>query len=302
VLGFLKIPLGIGTVFVLYFSLNASILYCLDIFIEHYSTEENTGNIRGVYLAAVNSAWVISPLIAGVLISRFGYDIVYMIAAILFVPAGIAVYTSQKKFHDALYEKESFIHAIRLAFKNPPVRRILFLSFLLHFFFVWMVIYLPILLTKTMGIPWNKTGILFTAMLLPFIIFQYPAGVLADKRLGEKELLIFGFLVAGIATLVFAIHRVSFSFIQIAIVLFLTRVGASIIEIMCDTYFFKQITEKDSTLVSLYRSMMPFSYVIGPVLGSLYLLGGGSITGIFVILGVMMLTAVPYTLLLKDTK
>jgi MFS family permease len=153
-----------------------------------------------------------------------------------------------------------------------------------------------------MGIPWNKTGILFTAMLLPFIIFQYPAGVLADKRLGEKELLIFGFLVAGIATLVFAIHRVSFSFIQIAIVLFLTRVGASIIEIMCDTYFFKQITEKDSTLVSLYRSMMPFSYVIGPVLGSLYLLGGGSITGIFVILGVMMLTAVPYTLLLKDTK
>lgn len=302
VLGFLKIPLGIGAAFVLYFSLNASILYCLDIFIEHYSTEENTGNIRGIYLAAVNSAWVISPLIAGLLISRFGYDIVYIIAAILFIPAGVAVYTSQKKFHDAVYEKESFVHAIRLAFKNPPVRRILFLSFLLHFFFVWMVIYLPILLTKTMGIPWDKTGILFTAMLLPFIIFQYPAGVLADKRLGEKELLIFGFLVAGLATLIFALHGDTFSFLQIAIVLFLTRVGASIIEIMCDTYFFKQIQEKDSTLVSLYRSMMPFGYVIGPTLGSLYLLKGGSITGIFIILGVMMLTAIPYTLLLKDTK
>lgn len=301
-LGILHVPLGIVIAFVIYFSLNASILYCLDIFIEHYSTVENTGNIRGVYLAAVNSAWVISPLIAGLLINRFGQEIVYIIAAIMFVPAAIAIRTSQKKYHDALYEKKSFLSAIKVAWKNPPIRRILFLSFLLHFFFVWMVIYLPLLLTKDLGIPWDKTGILFTAMLLPFILFQYPAGIIADRKLGEKELLVFGFLVAGLATIIFAVHSHTFSFIQIALTLFLTRVGASIIEIMCDTYFFKQISEKDSSLVSLYRSTMPFAYVIGPVLGSLYLLSGGTTVGIFVILGAMMLTGIPYVFLLKDTK
>lgn len=301
-LGIVNIPLIVGIVFIIYFSLNASILYCLDIFIEHYSTEENTGNIRGLYLAAINSAWVISPLIAGFLVDRIGNNIVYIIAGVLFIPASIALSTSQKNFKDALYKKESFIHAIKEAFKNPPVRRILFLSFLLHFFFVWMVIYLPLLLTKELGIPWDKTGILFTLMLLPFIIFQYPAGLIADKKLGEKELLIIGFAITGIATLIFAIYGSSFSFIQIGVTLFLTRVGASIVEVMCDTYFFKHTSEKDSTMVSLYRSMMPFGYVIGPILGSLYLVEGGSISGIFIILGVMMFTGSLYSFLLKDTK
>ena len=36
----------------------------MDIFIEHYSKQEDTGKARGIYLTIINVAWVISPFLA----------------------------------------------------------------------------------------------------------------------------------------------------------------------------------------------------------------------------------------------
>ena len=38
-------------------------------------------------------------------------------------------------------------------------------------------------------------------MLLPFLFFQLPLGHLADKKYGEKEILIIGFVVMGATTM-----------------------------------------------------------------------------------------------------
>jgi MFS family permease len=74
-------------------------------------------------------------------------------------------------------------------------------QFVLNFFFAWMVIYLPLLLAKEIGFSWDKIGFIFTIMLLPFLLFELPAGILGDRKLGEKELLVFGFVVMFISTL-----------------------------------------------------------------------------------------------------
>jgi predicted MFS family arabinose efflux permease len=127
-----------------------------------------------------------------------------------------------------------------------------------------MVIYLPLLLSKEMGFGWPKIGVMFTIMLMPFLLLELPAGFLADKKIGEREILIAGFFIMFLATL--AIPRLaSAAFLTWAAVLFATRVGASLVEIGSETYFFKHVKEEDTGLISLFRMTRPLSFVVAPL-------------------------------------
>ncbi|HSE56520.1 MAG TPA: MFS transporter [Candidatus Paceibacterota bacterium] len=293
-------PVFFAALFAFYFSLNILITYVLDIFIEHYSTNSGTGNIRGIYLTSVNLAWVGAPIIAGLLIFNYGFSAIYGVAALLLIPAALLIASSEHGFRDQIYKPARFFRSLSVLKTNKSVRLIIFLNFLLQFFYAWMVIYAPLYLTKVHGFSWETIGILFTFMLLPFIIFQYPAGKIADKILGEKELLVAGFLIMCLATIFFALLPGG-SVLAFGIALFTTRVGASIVEVMCDTYFFKQITDKETTFISFYRETIPLAYIIAPLWGVL-VLASGSYNLLFFILGALMLVGAGFSLTLKDTR
>ena len=63
-----------------------------------------------------------------------------------------------------------------------------------------MVIYTPIYLHEHIGLPWSDIGIIFTIMLLPFVLFEFPAGKLADGKWGEKEPPIIGIILIAVST------------------------------------------------------------------------------------------------------
>ena len=88
--------------------------------------------------------------------------------------------------------------------------------------------------------------------------------------------------------------------------LFLTRVGASFVEITSESYFFKHVNEKNTGLISLFRMTKPIAYIITPavVVSTLYFftIKNTPYGYIFSILGVLMLVGVRYGLKLKDTK
>ena len=128
-----------------------------------------------------------------------------------------------------------------------------------------MVIYLPLLLNKEMGFGWNKIGIIFIIMLLPFVVFELPAGFLADKKFGEKEILTLGFIIMFVSTLIIP-TLASATVLVWAAVLFATRIGASFVEISSETYFFKHVKDEDTGIISLFRMVRPLSYVIAPLL------------------------------------
>lgn len=293
-------PIVFVALFTLYFSLNILITYTLDIFIEHYSTDTTTGNIRGFYLTFINLAWVGAPFAAGLLITAYGFSAMYGAAALLLVPAVLFIGAGERTFRDQVYKPAHFFKNLRALKTNKPVRLIVFLNFLLQFFYAWMVIYAPLYLTKVHGFSWETIGILFTFMLLPFVIFQYPAGKIADKILGEKELLVAGFLIMCMATIFFALLPGG-SVLTFGIALFTTRVGASIVEVMCETYFFKQVTDKETVFISFYREVMPLAYIIAPLLGVL-VLAAGSYNSLFLILGAIMLAGAALSMTLKDTR
>jgi predicted MFS family arabinose efflux permease len=81
-------------------------------------------------------------------------------------------------------------------------------------------------------------------------------------------------------------------------VLFLTRVGASLVEVCNDSYFFKHVTDQDTTTISVYRNMMPVAYIIGPMLGAL-LLVFTSYASLFLILAMILFCATIYAFRLR---
>ncbi|MBP9771914.1 MAG: hypothetical protein KBD16_03250, partial [Candidatus Pacebacteria bacterium] len=130
--------------------------------------------------------------------------------------------------------------------------------------------------------------------------FELPLGTLADKVYGEKELLIAGLSIMGATTLAL-IFIGSTSFLIWTIALFLTRIGAATVEIMSETYFFKQVGGNDADLMEYFRSIEPTAYIVAPLLASLVLLFF-PMPILFVLLGCIVLAGIPVALQLVDTR
>ena len=171
---------------------------------------------------------------------------------------------------------------------------------LLFFFFSWMVIYIPLHLARTVGFEWDRIGIILSIALLPYILLEYPLGHLADTRFGEKEIMTVGFILIGLFTLPLGLIA-SVSFFFWAFFLFATRIGASMVEIMTETYFFKKIDVTNSDFLSVFRMAEPLAYVVAPLAASLLLVFVPT-QYLFAILGLVMIAGVALTLPLADTR
>ena len=54
--------------------------------------------------------------------------------------------------------------------------------------------------------------------------------------------------------------------------MFVTRIGASIIQTTSDIYFFSHTQEEDANLLGIFRNMNPAAYIISPILATLFFL------------------------------
>jgi len=70
---------------------------------------------------------------------------------------------------------------------------------------------------------------------------------------------------------------------------------------MCDTYFFKNVKDKNLNLINLYRSVIPLAYIITPIVSTIFLFFV-PLSNMFFILGLLMICGLRYSLVLKDTK
>jgi MFS family permease len=137
-------------------------------------------------------------------------------------------------------------------------------------------------------------------MLLPFVFFEVPVGELADEKYGEKEFLSIGFLIMGLSTIFISFVTAKVFWIW-ATLLFITRVGASFVEISTESYFFKQVNPDKSDVISFFRISRPLSFIIGPILATLTL-EFIQFQYIFILIGALMIVGTKYSLALNDTK
>lgn len=292
-------PLLIGIFFVLYIASNNLMVYSLDIFVEHFSKNTDTGRARGLYLTITNLAWMLSPFVAGTLLTNYGFPTLYSVVLVLLLIVVFLMTYTLKTFKDSHYVHMSLSQGFQFIKKRPQIARIIAINFFLQFFFSWMIVFTPIYLHTVIGFGFDTIGIIFMIMLAPFVLFQFPLGYLADKKWGEKEMLIIGFVIMALSTFVFASYRGHAMYIWAAI-LFMTRVGASTIEVMTETFFFKQIDDNEPEVISLFRTTTPLAFVMAPLIGS-FLLESISFPSLYIILGILITIGLTFTFKLKDT-
>lgn len=273
-------------------------LYCMDIFLESYSSPKDMGSVRGISLTMLNLPPIITPLIAGLILTKPDYWKIYLISATFLVPFLAILISYFRNFKDQPYPRLAPKVAFLQFYNDKNIFDVFVDHFLLNLFYGWMVIYMPIYLHDHIGFNWSEIGVMFSIMLLPFILFQIPMGRLEDKYHDEKQVLILGFSILAAGTMMIPFIQGA-NFILWTMVLFITRIGASLVEVSSESFFFKHVNSANAGFISFYRMTRTLPYLVSPAIVGLTLVFV-DIKYIFLVLGFIMLMGVRYTLMLRD--
>ncbi len=291
-------PTVVALSFILYTATALIIPYCLDIFLEAYTNEAETGRVRGTNLTIGNLAICLAPLILSILASNGDFSLMYIASALFLVPL-ILLSSSFAKTSMPSESHHSFHILMRMWMMHSDIRRVTLVRLMLESFYTIMVIFMPLYLYSHIGFSWQEIGIIFAIMLTPFVLFGRPLGWLADCFYGEKEIMSAGLcLMAG--SLLIMPHLGS-SMTAWVIVLFLSRIGAAAVEVMTESFFFKQVGKDDTGLISIFRLTRPKATILGALVG-IVLIAFYSYQTLFYTLAAMMILGTLWSARIKDSR
>lgn len=280
------------------------IIFNIDVFMEEQldNQESATGSRRGLLLTLSSFIAAISPLLSSLIIdaSAGAFTYVYLFSAAMLLPIIIILLFFFKSFSDPEYNEIDLFSAIRSFWVNINIRNVFYAHFTLQIFFMFMVVYTPLYLTDFIGLSWSEFGIVIFCAQMAYVLLEYPIGLIADKYIGEKEMMGFGFLILAISTAWISFVTAA-SVIVWAVIMFTTRVGASFVEATTESYFFKQTKSSDAQIISFFRITRPLAYVLGALLASLALLYI-PFNLLFIVIAALMIPAMFATLSIVDTK
>lgn len=277
--------------------------YQFDILLEATIADTNTtGEIRALFRTAWSVAALAAPLLLGaLLVNSNEYGRIFIAATAMFIPIVVLLATKRlpKGPSPKLYEMYGTLVHI---WKHRDLAATTFANLLLYLFYVWMPLYTPVYLHSVLGISWADLGWIFSIMLVPYVLIEYPAGWIADRYLGDKELMLGGFIIAGGAAMTLAFVTPATPLFIILIILVVSRIGSALVEAMVEAHFFRRVSKQDIDSVSVFRAAWPMSYIIGPVIGSMILVFGNYQLFFILTGGFVALAGVITTLLIKDFK
>jgi MFS family permease len=279
------------------------ISYELDILLEAAITDPATiGRTRTLFLTAWNFGALAAPLLLGALLdSTNAYHRVFIAAAALLVP--FVVLFAARSLPKGLAPKLSHMQDTLVCIaRDPDLGAVTFAHFLLYLFYIWAPLYVPFYLHSVLGIEWSVLGWMFAIMLIPYALIEYPAGWIADRYLGDKEMMFVGFILAGVGLMSLSVLSSDSSLSLILAILVSSRIGAALIESMTEGHFFRRVTEQDVNSISVFRGIWPLANVIGPIVGSLLLYYGDYPLFFICTGGFILITGVVTTALIKDVR
>jgi MFS family permease len=290
--------------FIVHHAIVPLLLFNLDVFMEGMigHKENHTGGKRGLLLTVMSIAGAIAPLVAGFLVGdgEPRFFLAYIVSALIMLPFIWMIIKNLKRFKDPAYHRIDVLSSFRFFWVHTNLRFVFFAHFLLQLFFAWMVIYTPLYLATVIGFGWNEIGAIIFVALLAYVIFEYPIGEIADRFIGEKEMMATGFMIMAISTVWLGFISTA-ALVPWMVTMFLSRVGASLVETTSESYFFKHIDGSDANMIGFFRITRPLAYMLGALIGSAALLSM-SFSGLFIFLGLLMLIGIPFALALEDTK
>ncbi len=249
------------------------------------------GRVHALYITSGNIALILAPLlIAFFLDGSNEYWRVFLVAAVSLTPF-ITLFLFEKLPEQPPVHHAKLIDSCRCLFQKADIRAVIFGNGVLQFFYHLAPLYIPLYLHGVLGMPWSQLGWMFAVMLLPFVLIEYPAGYIADRWLGEKELLIAGFIITGVSFAALAFVTTATPLVVLLSILIATRVGSALIEAMAEGHFFKRVSSSDANTMTLYRMTRPVAALSAPLSASLLLALTGSYVVFFITMGAVILIA-----------
>lgn len=278
----------------------ALIVLGIDIVIEHLTEKNATGEIRGINLALGNLAFLIGPIVAGFIAEEFNLASVYLFAA---VTTFCMVLFFHKKFRTInLFIKQkqkNVLRDIRVLFSNKTLRNSYISGFMVEFFFAIWAIFVTIYMHEIIGFNWEQIGILFALMHIPYIVLEPLIGDVADRYNNENILMIGGLIIIALS-FVWITTLQTDNMTTWALALIISRVGASFGQVGHESFFFKKVSEKNTDLISAYRTMAPLALLLGPVAGSIALLLTDYQTMFLIVAFLLIMTIIPASKLIYE--
>ena len=275
--------------------------YEFDLLLEATVSDNKTiGEVRALFRTAWSVAALVAPLLLGALLANSdSYGRIFIASAAMLVPI-IVLFSIRHLPKGPAPRLEHMRDTVICILHDRDLASVTIANLILYLFYVWMPLYAPFYLHDILGISWANLGWIFSIMLIPYVLVEYPAGWIADRFLGDRDLMLAGFLIAGGATAAFYTLTPTTSLSIILLILVASRVGAALVEAMVEAHFFRRVSKRDINSVSVFRSVWPISYIIGPAVGSTILFFGSyplffALTG-----GFVAVAGVTATLLIKD--
>ncbi len=304
VLGLTSIP-GLAIIaFIIFLIVNPLIFLNLDIFSETIigDDEESTGFKRGLVLTLISAAAMIGPLaispIAGPDDANLQY--VYFASAAVFTVFVLIVVSRLGQFKDPPYHEVRIFDAISAFWVDTNIRFALGAQLMLQICYAWLGIYIPLYMATVISLSWTEIGVAMAVGTLAFILFEFPAGYVADRFIGETEMMAAGFLIMGLSMISMS-FTTSTAIWTWVLIMFILRVGASLVEATTESYFFKHTKGDDTNYLSFFRLSRPLGIVFGSIIGSASLLFL-SFQYIFLVLGIILFSGIYFAYRLVDTK
>jgi MFS family permease len=301
VIGLLSVPVsftGIG--FLILYTVAGTLSWSvLSLILESFSVDNESGRIRGAHLSISSAGFLLGPLLSAQLLEKYNFDGVFFVSLIVYIFIFIFSLVYIRRTNHHFTQKVKVMELLRKVSKRKNILRIYYASFVLEFFYALMIIYVPIYLLEK-GFSWDQLGVAFTIMLIPFVFIQYPVGLVADKKTGEKEILLFSFFILGISTLLFYFSNSS-DIIVWTTILLLGRIGAALIEVLRESYFFKRIDGNDVDIVDFFGTSRPVAFLFATAISSLLLLFF-PISSVFILVAAVCFSAIYPTFKLADNK
>lgn len=248
-----------------------SVFLSLDIVLKSHSSDGKTGHIRGTFFTLLNLAVLCGPFIAGRLLVDSHFQDVYIFAAAMLLPAIYILAFMLPEYSEPKYDHSTFGASLRMIWREKNILSVFLGYFLLQFFYAWMVIYMPIYLYQHIGFSFAQIlGFMMPIVLLPFVLFDFLFGIFADTKHDEKRGIMLGFFIMGTATISLVFLNPTSIFVWTAI-LFITRVGAAMVEIMSESYFYRHTSTRHAEIISDWRNVSPTAYIIAPISATILL-------------------------------
>lgn len=271
----------------------------LDVILESFSVDNMSGRIRGKHLTFMNAGFILGPFLSAIIVEKLGFPGIFLLLFILNSATLVVSLLGLGRINHEIRKNIGIKEIFEKIRQRKNISRIYHISFALEFFYALMVIYTPIYL-RDLGMSFSEVGVVLSIMLIPFVLVQYPAGFIADKKLGEKEMIIMSLSVMAVSTM-FIYFIESASVFLWALTLTITRFGAAMLEVLRDSYFYKRIDASDVDLNDFFRTAMPVGYILSTLI-SFVALFVFPVKTMFALIALVVASAIPSAIFLSDNK